>query len=241
MADLIKLNKYLANSGVASRRTVKELIKNGEVIVNGDKIFEAAFKINPEKDEIKVLGKKIEKNSNISYIILNKPLEVVSTTSDEKGRTTVTDLVNSKIKLYPVGRLDADSIGLILLTNDGELTHKLTHPKFHIPKTYQVMVHGKVKETQLKKLRNGIKLKEGMTLPATVEILEEFKFTTKLKFIIHEGRNRQIRRMCGVVNLEVLELKRVGLGPIKLGDLEEGKSRNLTEEEILNLKKAAGI
>lgn len=140
-----------------------------------------------------------------------------------------------------MGRLDADSIGLILLTNNGELTHKLTHPKFHIPKKYQVLVHGKVSESQLSKLRSGIKLKDGMTLPAEVEIVEEFKFTTKLNFTIHEGRNRQIRRMCGALDLEVLELKRIGIGSIELGDLETGKSRNLTEEEILSLKKAAKI
>lgn len=234
--NTIRLNKYLANAGVVSRRGIKELLKKGLILVNGIKVTEPGLRINPDKDKIRVSGEEIIKNANFVYKILNKPLHVYSTTADEQGRTTVVDLVKSPINLYPVGRLDADSIGLILLTNDGELTHKLTHPKYHIPKTYEVLIKGKITNSQLEKLKNGIILKDGKTLPAEAKILEEFKFTTKVEIVLHEGRNRQIRRMMGALRIEVLELKRVGIGNIKLNNLSEGKSRDLDQKEILELK-----
>lgn len=237
----IRLDKYIANSGIVSRRKVKELIKNGEVLINGEGAKEQGQRIDPEKDKVEVLGKKLKKNANYNYVILNKPLGVLSAAFDPEGRTTVTSLVKSNIRLYPVGRLDADSIGLILLTNDGELTHKLTHPKFHIPKTYEVLVKGKVSEYKLNLLRNGVVLKDGITSKAQVKILEEFKFTTKMELIIYEGRNRQIRRMCGKLELEVLELKRVKIGSIELANLAPGKNRTLSQKEINSLKEAVGL
>lgn len=232
----VRLDKYLSNSGVSSRRKIGELVKKGVIFINGKKAIESGQRIDPEKDEVIVEGKKLAREAHLIYIILNKPLGVLSTTSDELGRKTVLDLINTNVRVYPVGRLDSDSIGLILLTSDGELAHKLTHPKFHIPKTYLVLVRGKVKEGQLKKLRGGILLKDGMTKRAEVKVLEEFKFTTKIEFIISEGRNRQIRRMCGAVDLEILELKRVAIGDIKLGELKEGESRELEVAEIKGLK-----
>lgn len=237
----IRLNKYLANAGVVSRRGIKELLKKGLIIVNGVKVSEPGIRIDPEKDKIIVDGRVISKNANFVYKILNKPHGVVSTTADEEGRTAVVDLVESAIRLYPVGRLDSDSIGLILLTNDGELTHKLTHPKFHIPKTYEVIVQGKVTSAQLQELSEGVLLKDGKTLPCEVKILEEFKFTTKVEIVLHEGRNRQIRRMMGKLGIEVHELKRVGIGDIRLGTLEDGQSRDLTEKEIQSLKNSVGL
>lgn len=237
----IRLDKYLANSGISSRRKIGELVKKGSVLINGQKALESGQRIDVDLDKVVVDGKAVKKGSNFVYFVLNKPLGVVSTTSDENGKETVVSLIESPIRLYPVGRLDSDSIGLILLTNDGELTHKLTHPKFHIPKTYEVLVHGKVSKDQLKILREGVKLKDGMTAPSEVEIIEEFRLTTKLKFVLHEGKNRQIRRMAGKVGLEVLELKRVGIGEIKLGLLGIGESRRLTDEEVESLKTAVGL
>lgn len=231
----VRLNKYLANAGIASRRKIGELLKKGEVLVNGRRVLEPGERIDPGKDEIFVNGKKLQKSAHLVYIALNKPRGVVSTVSDELGRKTVVSLVGSPVRIYPVGRLDADSIGLILLTSDGELAHRLTHPKFHVPKTYEVIVHGKAKRGQLDKLNKGVMLKDGMTAPAQVEVIKEFGDTTKLQFVLHEGRNRQVRRMCGKVGLEVLELKRVGFGPIKLEDLPEGGHRHLTENEVSSL------
>lgn len=239
-SGLIKINKYLANSGVASRSQIDKLIRAKQVLVNGV-VAEQGLKVDPSSDEIKVLGEKIAKNANLAYIVINKPLWVVSTTSDEMGRATVVDLVDLGVRVYPVGRLDSDSTGLVLLTNDGELTHRLTHPKFHIPKVYEVTVKEKVKNIHLKLLREGVELKDGKTAPAEVEIIEEDKDLTRLRFVLHEGRNRQIRRMCGKLGLEVTALKRVEIGPIMLGNLKEGEYRCLSEKETKNLKEVVNL
>lgn len=239
--DLVRLNKYLSNSGIASRRAIDKMIRAGQISVNGKIIDELGTKIDPAKDIIVVNGKKIQKNANTAYIILNKPLNVVSTTSDSYARKTVVDLIDTPLRLYPVGRLDSDSIGLILLTNDGELTHKLTHPKFHISKTYEVKVKGLVTDDKLNRLRNGIRLSDGLTSPAEIELMHKQGDQAKIQFTIHEGRNRQIRRMCGAVDLEVLELKRISIGPIKLDNLKSGEYKSLTDEEISSLKKAVGL
>lgn len=237
----VRLDKYLANSGISSRRNIGELVKKGQILINSQKALESGQRIDADLDKVVVDGIEVKKGSNFVYYVLNKPLGVVSTTSDENGKETVISLVESPIRLYPVGRLDSDSIGLILLTNDGELTHKLTHPKYHVLKTYEVLVVGKVSEYQIKSLREGVSLKDGMTTPAEVETIEEFGVTTKLKFVLHQGRNRQIRRMAGKVGLVVLELKRVGIGEIKLGSLVIGESRKLEEREVRGLKKAVGL
>ncbi len=233
---MIRLNKYLANAGVVSRRKVGDLVRKGQVLINGVVASEPGQRVDPEVDQVSVDGKVLPKSSHLVYIALNKPLDVVSTTSDEHGRTAVTDLVESVVKLYPVGRLDSDSIGLILLTNDGELTHKLTHPKYHIDKRYQVMVRGKVTDDQINQLCQGVTLKDGLTAPAEVKVIEEYAHTSKLEFIIHEGKNRQIRRMLAFFNIEVLELKRLAIGEVELGALSPGEYRNLTEDEVNLLK-----
>lgn len=235
MDKTVRLNKYLSNFGFASRRKVGDLLKNKILTVNGIRVLDKGFRINPEKDDILLDGKKLNP-PELVYIMLNKPKGIVSTSKDEKGRTTVVDIINSKVRLYPVGRLDADSKGLILLTNDGDLTNKLTHPKFHIPKTYIALIAGIVDEKKLQNLRNGVVLKDGKTSKSEAKILEQKPERTVVEITIFEGKNRQIRRMCAALKLNLLELKRVSIGPVKLGDLEKGKYRNLTHSEVSALK-----
>lgn len=234
----IRINKYLASIGVASRRKIDEMVLQGKISINGSPIKTLGFKVDPEKDEIKVDNQKVhdrEHNEKV-YIALHKPKGIVSTASDEFGRKTVLDLVKIPQRIYPIGRLDQDSSGLILLTNDGELTQRLSHPKFESPKTYEVYLQGKIDEWQLNKLRNGVILKDGNTTPAEVDILQEKDNRTLLQITIHEGRNRQIPRMCAAIKLNLLELKRVGIGNVKLGDLESGKWKYLTDEAVDLLK-----
>ena len=231
----VQLNKYLANLGITSRRKVEELVSQGRVTINRQKVTKIATRINPDKDKVQVDGKDITRQHFV-YIILNKPRGVVSTVSDEFKRKTVLDLVKVKERIYPVGRLDQESHGLILLTNDGEVANLLTHPRYHISKTYEVLVSGEVRRYQLEKLKRGVYLRDGKTAPAEVEVLEKNPGKTLLKIILHEGKNRQIRRMCGVLGLNVLDLKRVAMGEVKLGDLEAGKYRYLTEEELGRLR-----
>lgn len=231
----VRLNKYLANLGIASRRKVDQLIDGGRVSVNGQ-IIGLGKMINTKKDQVLVDGKQIQESSDLVYIVINKPKGIISTANDEFGRKSVTDLIKTPIRLYPVGRLDENSTGLVLLTNDGDLTYKITHPKFHIPKTYEITIQGDLSEESFNKFKKGVNLKEGKTAPAEVKIVKnEFNRTT-FELIIHEGWYRQIRRMCAALNLELMSLKRLSIGPIHLGNLLEGKSRELTIVEIEALK-----
>ncbi len=232
----IRINKYLASIGVASRRKVDEMIPEGRIFVNGSPIKTLGFKVDPQKDEILVDGHKTHGREVAVYIALHKPKGVVSATLDELGRKTVLDLVKTDARIFPVGRLDENSSGLILLTNDGELTQKLTHPKFETPKTYRAYFQGKVDEWQLNKLRNGVILKDGKTAPAGVEILQEKDNRTLLQITIHEEKNRQIRRMCAAIRLNLLELKRISIGKVRLDNLASGKWRYLTDKEVEALK-----
>lgn len=218
--------------GIASRRGADRLIQEGRIVVNKKIVKEMGRQINLKKDIVEIDGKLISTNEEKKYWIVNKPKGVVSTTKDPQGRKVITSLVKTKTRLYPVGRLDSESQGLILLTNDGDLAYKLTHPKYEVEKVYQVKVEGKVTENKLDKLRKGVWLTDGLTAKAKVE----FKGWQKFEIVIHEGRNRQVRRMCSKVGLEVLELKRIKMGSLELGNLAEGKSRKLTNEEILLLK-----
>lgn len=232
----MRLNKYLAQLGVASRRKADELIANGRIQINGQVMTRLGEKIDPKTDQISLDDKLLTSSTKLLYFILNKPQGVVSTTADEFKRSTVLDLVKVQTRLFPVGRLDQDSTGLILLTNDGELTQRLTHPKFEINKTYQVAVQGIISPDQIKHLEDGVFLKEGKTSPSRVEVLKTEGNRTYLEISIHEGRNRQIRRMCGGLDLEVINLKRVSMGPLTLGNLPEGSWRPLTQTEIDQLK-----
>lgn len=205
--ETVRLDKFLANAGIVSRRGVKRLLQSKKVRVNNETVLDAGLRIVSDKDRVAVDGKVLDLQSEYVYIVLNKPKGVVSTVKDEFDRPTVVSLVEDNHRLYPVGRLDEDSIGLVLLTNDGELTHKITHPKKHTSKTYQVLVQGEIAEEQLDKLRNGVELKDGKTAPAEVKVLKQFKKTTLLEIVLYEGRNRQIRRMCAAVEMELWELK----------------------------------
>lgn len=233
----IRLDKFLANNGYASRRGIKDLLKYQEVSVNGEKVREPGTRINGEKDVVKINGKTI-KTAKFVYYLLNKPKGIISTSSDEFNRENVTDMVPNTFRVYPVGRLDKDTHGLILLTNDGELTHKLTHPKYHVPKKYRLEIKGNVSDGKIEKLENGVILSDGITLPANVKKIKLTETSTILEMEIFEGRYRQIRRMCEAIFLPLLDLKRIQFGSIKIGELKEGKYRNLNENEIKSLIKA---
>lgn len=234
----VRLQKFMAECGVASRRKSEELIEMGKVKVNGH-IAHIGDKINPKKDLVTVRGKKINKVDRMYYIMLNKPRGYVTTVSDELGRKTVMDLVDCKARIYPVGRLDKDSEGLLILTNDGSFANALTHPKHNYAKVYRVTVRPSVSDEILEKLRNGIEIDGRMTAPCDVNVITEEDGRVVLEFILREGRNRQIRKMCEAVELEVARLKRVSIGPVKLGMLQTGKSRELTDNEVRKLLRSS--
>lgn len=232
----MRINKYLASIGIASRRKVDELTGEGRVKING-KTASLGDQVDPQKDIVEVDGEKVGEKEKLVYIALNKPEGYTSTAAHIKGEKSVLELVKSNVRLYPVGRLDKDSTGLILLTNDGELALKLTHPKFHVPKTYEVKVLGNVSKTQIEMMEKGIKLEEGTTKPAKVQIkTQSLPHHSILEITLYEGKKRQIRRMLATLHLHVLELKRISVGPVKIGNLGVGRYRTLDNEELTNLK-----
>lgn len=233
----IRLQKFLADQGVASRRAIEKMIAAGKITVNGEVIVKQGVKIDPQTDIVRVNDQTIERSDEHVYYWLNKPVGIISAASSKYGETTVADLIRSNKRIYPVGRLDKDSQGLILLTNDGALTHRLTHPKFHLPKTYLVEITGHLTETKLETLRTGIELEEGTTLPAEVEEVAP----NCLQFTIHEGKHRQIRRMCAAVRLHVVSLTRIQFGPVLLGKLKPGQFRPATQTEITTLQHLVGL
>lgn len=237
-----RLQKYLARAGVASRRQAEEYIKKGLVTVNGQLITEMGYKIDPARDQVKIDGKIVKRSEELVYLLLNKPPLVVTTLHDPQQRTKVSDLLPGvEQRVYPVGRLDYESEGLLLLTNDGELAYRLTHPGYKIPKTYLVKVRGNPSREATRMLREGVVLEEGPTQPALVKILKISKGSVLLEITIREGRNRQIRRMCDYVGHPVTALQRIRLGPLALGDLPLGQYRSLTKREIAALKKACRL
>ncbi len=231
----VRLQKHLADCGIASRRKAEELIEMGKVKVNGH-IAIIGQKVDPKRDKITVRGKNVVANTTKMYIMLHKPRGFVTTASDEKGRKCVTDLVkDAPVRLFPVGRLDMNSEGLLLMTNDGEFANRLTHPSYHVNKTYRVTVKGEVEDEKIIKLREGILLDGVKTLPCDCFVAERKADRTVLIFVIQEGRNRQIRRMCEEVKLEVLRLKRTEIAGVKLGMLPRGSWRDLNEKEMRRL------
>lgn len=233
--ELMRINKYLAQKGVASRREIDKMIENNEIKVNG-KVVVPGQKVN-DKDEITIKGKKLEKKQEKKYyFLLNKPKGVISASKDDRGRKTVTDLINCDERLFPIGRLDFDTEGAILLTNDGEIFNRVIHPKGEVFKEYYVIIKGEIKDKDLSKLARGVMLDDGMTLPAKTKILKRESGRSEALISIREGRNRQVRRMFESVNHPVIYLKRLSVGKIKLGDLEVGKYRNLTKDEVNYLK-----
>lgn len=231
-----RLQKVMAHAGVASRRKSEEIIQQGRVAVNGEIVTEMGTKVDPERDRITVDGEPINVAEEYVYIALHKPLDVITTADDPWDRTTVLDLVDVDERVYPVGRLDADSEGLVLLTNDGELTHRLTHPSFEHQKEYQVRVEGRPSREALERLRAGVHLEDGLTAPAEVEMLRREDGFAWLRMILHEGRKRQIRRMTEAVGHPVKRLIRVRMGPIRLGDLDPGQWRHLSASEVEELQ-----
>lgn len=234
-----RLQKYMAECGIASRRKSEELIREGKVRVNGE-VAEIGRKIDPKKDVVSVEGRKVQKDQKHVYLMLNKPWGFISTMSDEYDRRCVAELVaDVDTRVYPVGRLDRDSEGLLLFTNDGEFANSLMHPSKHVPKTYRVTVRPEVTDDMITKMMTGMMIDGQQTLPADVKVLVKEENCTVLEVTICEGRNRQIRKMCEQLGLEVARLKRISEGPVKLGMLQPGKWRELTHEEVQSLKRTA--
>jgi len=229
-----RLQKYLAQCGVASRRKCEELILQGRVQVNGVTVTELGTKINPEKDKIKFDGKDIKQSQKLVYILLNKPIGYVTTADDQFGRDTVLDLVKVKERIVPVGRLDMYTSGALILTNDGDFVYQVTHPKHEIEKTYTVTIKGIVQNNEVEQLRSGIKIEDYITKPARVKILktDNEKDISRLEITIHEGKNRQVRKMCEAVGRKVLALHRSKIGNLGVKDLELGKWRYLDSKEV---------
>lgn len=235
---MIRLQKFLAQQGLASRRNAEEMIKAGRIQVNGQVVDTMGKVIDPSKDIVLVDQKPVDLEEELIYIILNKPKDFVTTCKDTHGRKTVLDLVKGlKTRLFPVGRLDKDTSGLLLLTNDGALTHRLTHPRFGVEKTYRVTVRGSIDDSCLKTLTSGVLLEDGITAPAKAKLLSGTKEWSIFLLTIHEGKNRQVRRMCGAVGHPVMELHRVSFGPLKLNGLSPGEWRTLTPKEVSYLQK----
>lgn len=236
-----RLQKIMAQAGVASRRKCEELILEGKVQVNGETVTELGTKADPAQDIITVSGKPI-KNEKKVYVMLNKPKGVITSASDPEGRKIVSDYLKGiKERVYPIGRLDYDTEGLLLLTNDGEFANLLSHPKYHVPKTYLATVKGVPHGTELDKLRQGIMLDDGMTSPAEVEYkdVDPDNKQSVISITIHEGRNRQVRRMFEAISHPVLRLKRISYGDLLLQNLKRGLYRHLTANEINQLMQMA--
>lgn len=227
-----RLQKILASAGVASRRHSEALILDGRVKINGQVVRELGTKADPERDRIEVDGRPLPRAAGPLYLALHKPQGYVTTVKDPRRRRTVMDLVSPVPGLHPVGRLDYDTTGLLLLTTDGEFTLAMTHPRFGVAKTYHAVLRGRPSELALQKLREGITLDDGPTQPAELIRLGHEGSTTAVQITLHEGRNRQVRRMFEAIGHPVLRLKRVGLGPVTLGDLAPGEARPLAPEEV---------
>lgn len=227
-----RLQKVLARAGIGSRRVCEKLIVEQRVTVNGE-FVELGEKVDPETSQVEVDGLKVGVRQDLVYYLLNKPVGVITTSKDPQERSTVVDLVPTHPRVFPVGRLDADTEGLILLTNDGDLTHYLTHPSFGIEKEYLVQVEVKPSRNAIRELRQGVELDDGITAPAKVSLVDE----GLLKIVIHEGRNRQIRRMCESVGHPVIRLIRSRIGPIVDRSLRPGSFRELTNQELKSIRK----
>ncbi len=237
----IRLQKFLSEAGVASRRKAEELIRDGKVKVNGV-AAQIGDSVDPKRDTVLVRGKKVKIENNLRYILLNKPRGFVTTTDDELGRKCVLELTKDiKERIYPVGRLDRVSEGALIMTNDGEFANAMMHPSRHVPKTYRVTVRPVITGEQVDILATGVELDGRMTAPAEVQVISKDENRAVLEIVLYEGRNRQIRRMCEALGLEVARLKRVAVGGIKLGMLPTGQWRDLTEAEVESLFNAAGM
>lgn len=234
-----RIQKFISESGAASRRRAEELIRCNRIFVNG-KVAKIGMSINTETDIVELDGKKLLKSKKMVYILLYKPRGYITTMDDEGGRRSVADLVkNIDERIYPIGRLDKDSEGLLLMTNDGEFAYSLMHPKFKVQKTYRVTVMPGILPAQKQALEKGVKIDTGITAPAKIEVTETDKYRSRLYITITEGKNREIRKMCEQVGLSVKLLKRVSEGGVRIGNIKPGEYRYLTKNEICRLKKAS--
>lgn len=237
--ESIRLQKFLANSGVASRRKCEELILDGKVSVNGQIVKELGTKVNPAVDKVEYCGNPVFSSNKFVYILLNKPIGYVTTAKDQFDRDSVLDLVKVKERVVPVGRLDMYTSGALILTNDGDFVYKVTHPKHEITKTYTVTVRGIIENDAVEKLRNGVEIEDYKTRPAKVKILktDEEKNISRLEITIHEGKNRQVRKMCEAVGSKVVALHRSKIGDIGVKDLKLGTWRYLKDFEVRKILK----
>jgi 23S rRNA pseudouridine2605 synthase len=234
---MIRLNKYLAQMGIASRRKIDEMTSAHRITIN-HKIAVLGDKVDPDTDTITVDKKIIPPHpQKLVYYLLNKPKYILSATSDDRGRDTILNYVPKDVRVFPVGRLDYESTGLILLTNDGDLSLKLTHPRYHLPKTYLLTFIGKLTPDKIDQIRHGVILDDGKTAPADIEVLPAKLNQGQMTITLYQGKKRQIRRMCSALRLHPIDLHRTGIGPIVIGSLKPGQYRLLTTSEIVMLKK----
>lgn len=229
---MMRLNKFLASAGVASRRHSDQLILEGRICVNGKVVETPGVQINEKKDKVTFDGKELSLPSSFVYIKLNKPKGYICSASDEKGRKTIYDLIPTEERLFSIGRLDYDTEGLIILTNDGDFANRVAHPSFSLEKEYQVTVEGKIVESELAVMRKGAVVDGERMPPAKVTLLSSDEKSTKLSVIINEGQNRQVRRMFEAIGRVIILLKRVRIGDVKLGGLSRGEFRDLKEDEL---------
>ncbi len=240
MANAERLQKVLASAGVGSRRACEDLIFRGRVMVDG-KVAQLGDKVDAERAEIYVDGQRLIVDQNLVYLAFNKPRGVISTMADEKGRTALNEFLDRvDQRVYHVGRLDTDSEGLLLLTNDGTLAHKLMHPSFGVPKTYVLEVPGPLPRAVGRQLQAGVELEDGLAKVDKFRLVDAFARSAQIEIVIHEGRNRIVRRMMDAVGHPVNRLVRTAIGPIRLGDLKPGRTRRLTNAEVGALFKAVG-
>lgn len=236
MGEIVRLQKYIAMSGIASRRAAETMIEEGRVSVNGKKVREQGIKVEIGADNVAVDGEPVKLSNKKYYIMLNKPVGYVSTVSDQFDRPTVVDIIKKDLgseRIFPVGRLDYDTEGLLLMTNDGDFTYKVTHPKFHIDKTYIARIKGGIKISALNALKHGVYIDEEFkTSPAQAEIADAYDGHTYVRITIHEGKNRQVRKMFEAVGCKVDALQRIKIGTVELGNLPVGRWRHLTSHEV---------
>lgn len=231
-----RLQKYMARCGIASRRKCEELILQGSVSVNDILITELGTKVDPSFDKVTVNGKPIVPEETKIYIMLNKPTGYVTTVKDEKNRPTVIDLINIPERIFPIGRLDYDTSGLLLLTNDGDIYNKVIHPRKAINKIYIALIKGTLNDSKIKLFNTGIDIGGYITAPADIKLIKQHGSSSEVKITIHEGKNRQIRKMCQNIGNPVLELKRISVGDLSLGNIKIGSWRHLTSDEVNYLK-----
>jgi 23S rRNA pseudouridine2605 synthase/16S rRNA pseudouridine516 synthase len=231
-----RLQKVIAHAGIVSRREAERLITEGRVAVNGSIVTQLGTKVDPARDKVKVDDRLVKSFPGKVYVLMNKPAGYVSTLKDPQERPVVTDLLDRiNTRVFPVGRLDYDAEGVLLLTNDGELAHRLQHPRYGISRTYEVKVKDVPANSKLSSLRKGVRLEDGITLPAKAKFLKKTTKNCWLKITLYEGKNRQVKRMCAAIGHPVLKIKRVSLGPLSLGDVSRGKYRHLTQDEVKEL------